>query len=184
MARSTVPLVLDASAAMAYLQDEPEADRVARLVRERRQVLVPWLFWYEVVNVLGRRRGWPAARMMEALHALDQLGLETRSPDRPSLLQVVDAVELHGLTAYDAAYLILAENEDADLLSGDANLAAAAGQRAIPLAPPRRLAEAAARYEAHRRELPTERATWPGAAAYLRQIRREVLAGSPSRGRG
>jgi len=35
------------------------------------------------------------------------------------------------LTAYDAAYLVLAETSDAQLLTADAALAAAAGDRAI-----------------------------------------------------
>jgi predicted nucleic acid-binding protein len=168
------PLVMDASAALTCLQGEPGADRVARLVKVRRP-LVPWLFWFEIVNVLGRRRRWPAARISEALYALEQLGLQTRAPDRPSLLHVVDAVEVHGLSAYDAAYFVLAELEDAELLTGDAELAAAAGPRAIPVVAPRRLAEAAARYETYRSQRPVERETWPGAAAYLQQLRRQVM---------
>jgi len=172
------PLVLDASAALACLQGEPGAPRVARLIQDARQTLVPWLFWYEIVNVLGRRRRWHAARIMEAIYDLEQLGLVTRAPDRPSLLHVIDAVEIHALSAYDAAYLVLAEQEDAELLTGDAELAVAAGARAIPVASSHRLSEAAARYESHVRERPRQRQTWPGAAAYLQELRQEVLRGA------
>jgi predicted nucleic acid-binding protein len=168
------PLVVDASAALAWIQEERWGNRVLGLIQLRRHVIVPWLFWYEVANILGRRRRWPAARVTEALYGLDRLGLETRLPDRPSLLQAVDAVEWHALSAYDAAYLVLAEQEDADVLTGDAELAAAAGARAIPVAPPHRLAEAAARYEAHVNQRPAQRETWPGAAAHLQALRRQV----------
>jgi predicted nucleic acid-binding protein len=168
-------LVVDASAALAFLLGEAGANRVWSLVRQRRQVVVPWLFWYEIANTLGRRLQWPAARMIEALYALDRLGMGTRTPDRPSLLQAVDAVEMHALTAYDAAYLVLAEAEDADLLTGDADLAAAAGPRAIPVVPPRRLAEATARHASHLSRRPAQREAWPGAAAYLQVLRRQIL---------
>ena len=168
------PLVVDASAALALILVEAGADRVRTLLQARADIVVPWLFWYEMTNTLGRRCRWSAARVTETLHDLDRLGLQTRTPDRPSLLHVVDAVEVHGLTAYDAAYLVLAELEDADLLTGDADLAAAAGSRAIPVVTSRRLVEAAARYAAHLSRRPARRETWPGAAAYLQELRRQA----------
>jgi predicted nucleic acid-binding protein len=173
---SSRPLVLDASAALAYLHGDPGHERVERLVRGSRRILVPWLFWYEIANVLGRRRNWSAARVMEALYDLEQLGLETRAPDRPSLLTAVDAVEVHGLTSYDAVYLVLAEQEDANLLTADADLAAAAGTRAIPVVAPHRLADASARYESHVSRRPAQRESWSGAAAYLGELRQRIVA--------
>ena len=79
------------------------------------------------------------------------------------------------MPASDAAYLVLAELEDAELMTGDADLAAAADTRAIPIVAPRRLAEAAARYEAHASQRPAHRKAWPGAAAYLLDLRRQVM---------
>jgi hypothetical protein len=114
---------------------------------------------------------------METVFDLEQLGLETRGQDRPTLLAVVDLVDAHRLSAYDAAYLALALEADADLLTADSELAAAAGERAILVGPgshPDRVAEARARYDAARRMPDWPR--WPGAVAYIETLRREALA--------
>lgn len=177
-------LVLDASAAIAVLTDEPGATAVRRHLDDRDTVLVPWLFWYEVVNGLARgRQGWPGSRLTAAVHDLEQLGIRTEPPSRAMLLVAIDAVETHRLTAYDAVYLALAESADADLLTADAFLAAAAGDRAILVAPGHRLAEATARYEAGRRDMP-DWPSWPGAAAYLAELRREVEREMAMSGKG
>jgi hypothetical protein len=112
---------------------------------------------------------------MAAIHDLEMIGLRTEAPSRPMLLGVVDAVQAHGLTSYDAAYLVLAESADADLLTADAALATAAGDRAIFVGQGHRLAEARARYDAR----PTGGSLWsrwPGAASYVRELRREIEA--------
>ncbi len=85
------------------------------------------------------------------------------------LLLALDAVVRHGLTAYDAAYLALAEAADADLLTADAALAAAAGSRAR-LVGPGRIGESPAPYAAG------SWTDWPGAAAYLADLRARVAA--------
>src|SRR3990172_5551995 len=46
------PVVIDASAALAYLTGEPDAGRVEGELGARSVVLVPWVFWSEVINVL------------------------------------------------------------------------------------------------------------------------------------
>jgi predicted nucleic acid-binding protein len=125
-------LVLDTSAALAILLAEPEAP----VVRERllaaagRPILVLDLFWLEVVNVLARRHGWETDAVVEAVRDLDELGLETVSPDRPLVLAALDLAVTHGLSAYDAAHHALAEAADLRLLTLDARLARAAGARA------------------------------------------------------
>jgi hypothetical protein len=101
-------------------------------------------------------------------------------------LAVIDAVEVHGLSAYDANYLVLVESEDADLLTADSFLARAAGSRAVLLGAPRRLAELPEPYRADTRVLPPEWPRWRGAAAYLEDLRREAqrdleaLRGTPT----
>ncbi len=174
------PLVVDASAALAYVLGEPAAERVEGVIAERRDVLVPWLFWSEVVNALARRHRWPGSQVLAAVYDLEQLGIRTEAPARTYLLGVIDAVERHVLTAYDAEYLVLAEAAEADLLTGDAHLAAAAGDRAVFTGAGHRLAEVTASYatEHPRGELDWPR--WPGAARYLDELRREALADAES----
>ena len=125
-------LVLDTSAALAILLGEPEAPAVREhlLAASGGSILVLDLFWLEVVNVLTRRHGWEADAVVEALRDLDELGLETVAPDRPMVLVSLDLATLHGLSAYDAAHLALAETADAALLTLDARLGRAAGARA------------------------------------------------------
>jgi predicted nucleic acid-binding protein len=167
-------LVLDASAALTYLSGEPGAARVEGELEARDAVLVPWLFWTEVVNVLARRRRWPGSDVLAAVYDLEQIGIRTSAPSRQMTMAVIDAVEVHGLSAYDAEYLALAESEDADLLTADTFLARAAGSRAVLIGAPRRLAELPRPYGSDAPAGPPGWPRWPGAAAYLRELRREV----------
>ncbi len=170
---SAGPLVVDASVGVPFVHDEPASAEVSRLVhafrRAGRRLMVPPLFWLEVLNVLGRRYRLGPDVLLEALAELDAAGIETVEFDRPMLLLALDAVVRHGLTAYDAAYLALAEAADAELLTADASLAAAAGARAR-LVGPGRMSEPPAPYSAG------SWTDWPGAAAYLADLRARVAA--------
>ena len=175
--RRSPTIVVDASVGVPLIHDEPASLRASQRMHELRDegsgFVVPSLFWLEIVNVLGRRyRGSPQA-ILEAVVELEAAGLETVEVDRPMLLLAIDAVVRHGLTAYDAAYLALADAADARLLTTDATLAAAAGPRAILFGEDRGVREAPARY------LPADTpawAAWPGAAAYLRELRARISA--------
>ena len=127
-------IVLDASAAIALLRAEPEAAAVARavaLAAGEGTIVVPDVFWFEVENVLVRRHHWEAEAVVEAFRLLDELGIETAAVDRPLLLLALEFMTAAGLTAYDAAYLALAELEDATLITLDQDLSAAASSRAV-----------------------------------------------------
>ena len=169
--RGSAPVVIDASIGVALARDEPAsrevAARVSEFQSEGRRLFVPSVFWLEVINVLGRRYRADPPELLEALVELEAVGLETVELDRPMLLLALDAVVRHGLTAYDAAYLALADASDARLLTGDAELAIAAGRRALPITRRRRIREADRRY----RGANADWAAWPGAAAYLRELR-------------
>jgi predicted nucleic acid-binding protein len=167
---------MDASAALTYLLGQAGCGRAGAELDAREDVLVPWLFWSEVINGLARRHGWPGARVLSAVYDLEQLGLRTEPASRQSRLAVIDAIEVHGLTAYDAEYLVLAESADADLMTGDAQLAAAARDRAIHIGADHRLTEALAPYETDRRLGEPDWPRWAGAAQYLEELRREADA--------
>ena len=167
---SETPLVIDASLEIALVRQEPLAKDARRVMTEHLAangaLLVPFLFWQEVVTVLARRYRYRGSAVLEAVYELDQLHLETRELGRPELVTVVDLVERHGLSAYDATYLALAMGADARLLTADSALAAAAGRRAISVSRRRSIHEPTDAYEAA-----PDWPAWPGAAAYLRELR-------------
>jgi len=169
------PIVLDASVAITLLLDEPEAPMIASALTRweavGRRIVVPGHFWLELLNRLGRVRGVTGARILAAIHHVDSIGPDTVELTRPMLLQIVDRMERHRLTAYDAGYLVLAESVDAELATLDATLAVAAGQRTITFGNEHRLHEPPAAYQ---REV-----TWPsykGVSAYLSKLRADALA--------
>lgn len=171
------PIVIDASVALAWLLDEPEASEIeAGLVqwrRSRRALLVPAHFWLEVINRIRRVPDTDGERMLATVHRLDSFGIQTVDASRPMLIQVIDRVERHGLTPYDAMYLALAETVDGQLATLDLTLATAAGSRAITFGQGRRLHDAPVPYE--------HDVTWPNykhASAYLARLRAETAAGA------
>lgn len=170
----TAALVLDASAAIALVRREPSRSEIAAHVRPRREggpCLVPDFFWIELANVLIRRHRFGHADLVAALRDMDELGLASVRLDRATLLVAIDVAARLGLAVYDAAYLALAEVEDARLLTLDRTLAEAAGPRAIRLESlgPSRLAETPAPYE-------SEPVDWARFGDYLAKLRAEARA--------
>jgi len=129
---------------------------------------VPSHFWLEIANTLTRWHRCTANTVVEAFRDIDELGVQTITIDRASMLLAVDLVARHRLTAYDAVYLALAEAADADVLTLDGELAAAAGVRSVldGLPRPRRLHEELAGYETSN--------TWANHGRYLAELRREA----------
>ena len=163
-------LVVDASAALVLLRREPGwTDSDAHLRRQAldgQPLIVPPLFWLEVVNVLARRYRYPPSAVVEAVYELEQVGIVTRDVGRPGALAVVDVIGRSELTAYDAAYLVLAESADARLLTADVALAGTARERAILVGATGGIADDPAPYAAA-----TAWPRWKGAAAYLAELR-------------
>ena len=132
-----MPFVLDASVAMAWcFEDETSllSERVLDLLTADSAV-VPELWTQEVANVLlvaerrGRLSEADAARLAQLLI---QLPIEVDSS--PSHLATLLALgREHGLSAYDASYLSLAQRRGLALATLDATLAAAAQQSGVAL---------------------------------------------------
>jgi predicted nucleic acid-binding protein len=169
-------LVVDASAVVAMLRREPtgEATRVelTRAIDRADRVVVPTLFWLEMMSSLTRRHRMEAVDVLTAIHAVDLSGIEAIELDRPLVLTVLDLVDRHGLTPYDAAYLAVAEVLDARLLTYDDRLREAAGDRAVVIGGEPRSREAPGRYE--------RPVTWPRyreVSAFLGKLRADALAG-------
>lgn len=168
-------LVLDASAALGWLRAEPRGpevlDIVVRHTREGGRLLVPELFWLEIVNAQVLRHDVGADVVLANLRDLDSLELETAAGSRAMTVLALDLVVEHRLSAYDAAYLALALAEDALLLTLDERLGRAAGERSV-LPFGRSIREARAPYRPS-----SAMETWAAHGAYLAELRRDAEAG-------
>jgi predicted nucleic acid-binding protein len=124
-------IVADASAVLELLLGGVSAQpAVTRLLDEQETLHAPHLLDVEIAQVLRRyvaRGAMSAARGKQALE--DYLDLRiTRHPTEPLLMRIWELRA--NVTAYDAAYVALAEALDAPLVTADARLARSSGLRA------------------------------------------------------
>ena len=124
-------IVVDASAVAEVLLKQAGAGAVERRVHDMRQTLhAPHLIDVEVAHVIRRyaaRGEVDGERGRLALDALADFPVH-RYP-HAFLLPRIWALR-HNLSAYDAAYVALAESLDAPLVTRDRRLAASSGHRA------------------------------------------------------
>ncbi len=124
-------IVIDASALIEVLLVTEVGARVrARLFREEEKLHAPHLLDLEIVHVL--RRGCligelQPSRAAEALADMNGLRI-VRHPHEPYVPRIWQL--RHSLTAYDAAYVALAEALAAPLVTRDGRMASAHGHRA------------------------------------------------------
>ncbi len=124
--------VVDASAVLEVLLNSSAAPRVAdRLLRASETLHAPHLIDLEVAQVLRRYAAageLDARRGSEALENLAALPL-ARYSHEPFLPRIWEL--RHNVTAYDAAYIALAEALDAPLVTLDAALASSRNHHAV-----------------------------------------------------
>ena len=124
-------IVVDASAILEVLLNTPRASRIAgRLYAPGETMHAPHLLDIEVAQVLRRyfrSRELNLERSRAALHDFLDLPLN-RYPHDLFLERIWEL--RHNLTAYDAAYVALAEALDATLVTCDRRLASTAGHDA------------------------------------------------------
>ena len=129
-------VVLDASVVLKWFHSEGErhldAARSLRAEFEAGELLVfaPPLLRLELVNVAGRRWGWAESALVELALALGELGFEFVEPE----LERVAIWTARGLTAYDAAYVAIAEEHALRLVTDDERIVDVAGELATGLA--------------------------------------------------
>jgi len=124
-------IVLDASAALEWLLETPTGARVeARIFSRAESMHAPHLIEVEVAQVLRRYAAAGAVTASRAREALEDL-IDLPLIRYPHDLLLPRVWELRGnLTAYDAAYVALAEALGAALVTCDRKLASAPFHRA------------------------------------------------------
>jgi predicted nucleic acid-binding protein len=124
-------IVLDASAAIELLRGSPVGLELARrLCEPDTAVHAPHLLTVEVAQVLRRLAASGALSDERARQAIDDLAaLDVARYEHEPFLDRMWSLR-HNLTAYDAAYVALAEVLDAPLVTMDARLAEAPGHDA------------------------------------------------------
>jgi predicted nucleic acid-binding protein len=129
-------VVLDASVVLKWFRADGERHlepaRSIRTAFESGELIVfaPPLLRLEIVNVAGRRWRWIERALIDLAAALDELGFELIEPE----LARVAHWTARGLTAYDAAYVAVAEANNAPLFTDDDLIVAVAGDIATALA--------------------------------------------------
>lgn len=134
-----MPVVLDASMALAWLFGETGSAEAIIRDADRRGIVVPAIWGLEVANGIAmavRRKRIPSIQRQVLLKLLAGLDVEIDPP-----LALADLVELdvlaerHNLTSYDATYLLLALKRRADLASLDNDLRTAAAAEGLTVLP-------------------------------------------------
>jgi len=120
-------LVVDASAVVNALTNPGDRGAEARLMLAEPDLLAPHLIDLEVAQGLRRVGLLRSADMTGALHRYRSLSIR-RFEHLPLLSRIWEL--RNNLTAYDAAYVALAEATGAPLVTADRKLASTPGHRA------------------------------------------------------
>jgi len=132
-------VVLDSNVVIALALDARRAPAVERRLREweeaRETLHAPSLFRYEVANALTRNIAAGAIDASDAKSAWERIvAIEVRLhglTDGPSVVAV--AQKLQRESAYDASYIVLAQELDAELWTLDGPLARNASSADLPV---------------------------------------------------
>jgi len=124
--------VLDASVAVKLVFKEVLSDNANQFVEPLRlkkiQIIVPELFYFELANVCwgkAKKGLFPPGHTMEALDKILGLPLTIYYSDREFADVALENALRFGISAYDGAYLALAEIYLAPLVTADEKLLAA-----------------------------------------------------------
>jgi len=122
-------LVIDASVVLKwYLSDEEHGDIALGIledfISERISLHAPALLEFEVANGLAiaqRRARVEADETIKAMEGFTELGIELH-PLSPYFVKALEYAEKYKITAYDAAYVALADELEVNIVTADKRL--------------------------------------------------------------
>lgn len=130
-------ILIDASSTLAWLFNEDDQGPKLTPVLQNHELVAPWLWRLEVVNVVlvrERRKLMTQAQGTQSLGVLESLDVEVLGePGHRSLTGLAQTARPHQLSAYDAVYLDFAVSLDLPLLTNDKNLREAAKRVGVAL---------------------------------------------------
>ncbi|MBI1686349.1 type II toxin-antitoxin system VapC family toxin [Caulobacter hibisci] len=121
-------IVLDASVAAKLFFLEAGSDAAQALALSDARLIAPDLLWAEMASIAGRRvraDGLDEALARRAVSALGEIVAEFQ-PMETLAERAFELAARHGVSAYDATYLALAEQRGAIVVTADARLVAKA----------------------------------------------------------
>lgn len=127
--------VLDASVVLKWFRKTETHSDAAQRLRDAFQtgalsVVVPPLLHIEIINAAGRVWQWPRAALLNLAQAMDTLGFRIREAP----LAAIAEWTARGLSAYDSAYVALADVHRLPLITEDRLILSTARRLARPLA--------------------------------------------------
>lgn len=128
--------VLDASVVLKWFHREGEVHGEAAAALRgdfeagELRVIAPPLLWLEIINVAARRWRWASPRLEALVASLSELGFELVEPEPEAIARWAG----RGLTAYAAAYVAVAEETGAPVITDDAEICRLATGLSEPLA--------------------------------------------------
>jgi len=116
-----ISFVLDGFALLAYLQDEPAASRIEKLLdnadREKCQLFLSIINLGELLYITERRGG--VAKAQDALALIRQLPIQVVPADEQIVFAAAHIKANHTLSYADAFVVATAMQENASILTGD-----------------------------------------------------------------
>lgn len=130
----SVPLVVDASIATAWITMEDISAPSRALISAGEVLIAPELIVAEVGNALWKaeRRGQVSREQVEATSGMLANSLARMLPTLPLLPAAAALARELNHPIYDCFYLALAQHEGAELATADARMVALCARKAIP----------------------------------------------------
>ncbi len=118
-------LVVDASVAIKWFFKEKGQQKAQKILNQitlgQIDAVVPELFFYEIGNIfLTKRTG--SSPVKDAVAIFQDLQFETKGDTLTHLGNIFDLAAEYSLSFYDAAYLILAIQENCQFITADKKL--------------------------------------------------------------
>lgn len=125
-------VVVDASVAVEFVDGNPRwVAQWATWAEDGAILLTPQVFPLEVANALIRGKQFSAADTQALVTRILDAGLEPTDRGIRGLVESIQLAERHRLTVYDATYLQMALEVEADLATTDHDLARAARREGL-----------------------------------------------------